>query len=262
MSSVAVDAGTSGGSGLRVGSLTVSRVSFARDTRLGRHAHPQACVAVLVDGAVEKQFTGRATEAEVGTVVSMPREEPHEDRFGSQGANIVVVELPNGADGVFSALDRVACFKDWQALLIGLRIARELAVADSFTALAVEGLGLELCAIAGRACSPLPAQRWLREAHSLLSERFLHMPTVVEIAAEVGVHPARLAQSFRAHYRESLGEHVRRLRLEWAAAQLVHTDAGLASLAVDAGFVDQSHFTRAFRKQFGTTPARYREACR
>jgi AraC family transcriptional regulator len=32
----------------------------------------------------------------------------------------------------------------------------------------------------------------------------------------------------------------------------------LAFLAVEAGFCDQSHFTRAFKRQFGVTPARFR----
>ena len=255
MASIAVDSGTSTGRAIRVGSLTVSQVAFAQHARLAWHAHPRACVAVVVDGAVEKRFSTMATDAAVGTVVFMPPEEPHEDRFGSQGSSIVVVESDNG-------LDRVASFQDWQALLIALRIARELAVGDRFSALAVEGLALELCAVAGRACSPSPVQSWVLDAQALLSERFLQVPTVAEIATELGVHPARLARSFRAHYRESLGEHARRLRLEWAAAQLMRTDVELVSLAADAGFVDQSHFTRAFRKHFGITPAKYRAAFR
>ena len=255
MASVAVDSGTSTQCGIRVGSLTVSQVAFAQDARLAWHAHPRACVAVVVDGAVEKRFSSTTTDAAVGTVVSMPAHEPHEDRFGRDGSSIVVVESDDG-------LDRVASCKDWQAPLIALRIARELALADRFSRLAVEGLALELCAVAGRACSPPAVQSWLLDAQALLSQRFLELPTVSEVAAEIGVHPARLARSFRAHFRESLGEHARRLRLEWAASQLVRTDVELVSLATDAGFVDQSHFTRAFKKRFGVTPARYRAAFR
>jgi AraC family transcriptional regulator len=76
------------------------------------------------------------------------------------------------------------------------------------------------------------------------------------------VHPSHLARSFRTYYRESLGGCARRLRLEWAAEKLARSDVPLASLATEAGFVDQSHFTRAFKGQFGMTPARYRAAHR
>jgi AraC-like DNA-binding protein len=55
---------------------------------------------------------------------------------------------------------------------------------------------------------------------------------------------------------------VRRLRVEWAASRLVSSDTPLSRLALEAGFVDQSHFTRAFKGRFGITPARYRTAHR
>jgi AraC family transcriptional regulator len=43
-----------------------------------------------------------------------------------------------------------------------------------------------------------------------------------------------------------------------AAAQIAQTDVPIARIAVDAGFADQSHFTRMFKRYVGTTPARYR----
>jgi AraC-like DNA-binding protein len=73
---------------------------------------------------------------------------------------------------------------------------------------------------------------------------------------------SHLARSFRLAYGDSLGGYARRLRLEWAATQLVRSEEPLAYLAAKAGFVDQSHFTRAFRCEFGLTPGRYRSAHR
>jgi AraC family transcriptional regulator len=63
---------------------------------------------------------------------------------------------------------------------------------------------------------------------------------------------------FRARFGESIGEHGRRLRLEWAAERLVCSDERLASIAAHAGFADQSHFTREFRRRFGVPPGLYR----
>lgn len=255
MPSLAVDAGTLAHRRVRVGSLTVSRVDFAAGRRLTWHAHPHACIAVVLDGDVRKRFARQRADADKGTVVSMPPDEAHEDRFGRNGSSIVVVESENG-------VERVSWLREWQALLIGLRIAHELALADEFSPLAVEGLALELSAVAARASSPSPTERWLREAREIVGERARTIPTAAEIAAQVGVHPARLARGFRAHYRESLGGCARRLRLEWAAEQLVRSDVELVALAAESGFVDQSHFTRAFRNHFGITPARYRAAFR
>jgi AraC family transcriptional regulator len=255
VSSVPIDAGTCDRRRRRAGSFDVSRVSFERGERFGWHSHPRATLAVVVGGIVRKRFRDRSVEAGEATVVSMPPDELHQDSFGRDRTEIVVVESDDG-------IDSVSNFQDWGAMLVALRIERELQVNDAFSPLALEGLALELTAAAGRGpARPCPG-RWLQQAYELLHERFREAPTASEIAASVGVHPSHLARCFRAYYRESLGGCVRRLRLEWAAGELVRSDVPLAFLANEAGFVDQSHFTRAFKNRFGMTPARYRAAHR
>jgi AraC family transcriptional regulator len=247
--------GTNRQASIGVGRFRVSDVGFGCDQLLPWHAHPSGCVAVVLEGAVRKEFARKGTVAAAGTLVTMPPEEAHSDLFGREGARIVVVEASEG-------IESVAYFRSWAAVQLGLRIAKELVSRDSFTPLAVEGLALELAAIAGRGAAPPRPEKWLEAALELLRERPPELPSVREIAAAVGVHPRRLARDFRSHYGESLGECARRLRLEWAADRLVHTDVGLACLAFQAGFVDQSHFTRAFKRQFALTPGRYRAAHR
>jgi quercetin dioxygenase-like cupin family protein len=184
---VAVDTGTVSRSSLAFERLTVSRVVFPAAKRLGRHAHAQACTAVIVDGAVRKRFTRDEHDAVAGALVTMPPEEPHADEFGTAGATIVVVE---------ERVERApaTCRLDWEAMRIACRIERELAAPDAYTPLAVEGLALELMAVAAR--------------------------------------------------------------------QLGASDRPVVAIAADAGFADQSHFTRAFKERFGITPARYRAAVR
>jgi AraC-like DNA-binding protein len=48
--------------------------------------------------------------------------------------------------------------------------------------------------------------------------------------------------------------------LEWATTRLGETDEPIAQIALDAGFADQSHLTRAFKQHTGLTPAEYRRA--
>ena len=79
-----------------------------------------------------------------------------------------------------------------------------------------------------------------------------------ELAVEIGIPPVQVARAFRAHYGLSVGEYGRRLRVEWAAAEIAGCDRPLAEIAVQAGFADQSHFTRLFKRYFGTTPGQYR----
>ena len=62
----------------------------------------------------------------------MPAEEPHRDSFSCDRTAIVTVESDNGVDSVSG-------FRDWGAMLVALRVERELQVDDAFTPLALEG---------------------------------------------------------------------------------------------------------------------------
>ena len=83
----------------------------------------------------------------------------------------------------------------------------------------------------------------------LLRERTPRSPSLTELAAEAGVHPGHLARAFRQRFGLTVCQYSRSLRLEWAASQLAG-DATLVEVALQAGFADQSHFTREFRRHF------------
>ena len=66
-----------------------------------------------------------------------------------------------------------------------------------------------------------------------------------------------LSREFRKHYQSTIGEYIRKRRIEHASHMLANTDTPLSEIALTCGFSDQSHFSGAFRKMTGTTPKRY-----
>ena len=131
---------------------------------------------------------------------------------------------------------------------------------DGLSPLVMEGIALELLGQTARR-KTRPGRRppaWLRTARDLLHDRFPSPPSVAEMARAAGVHPVYLARTFREHYRMTIGEYVRKLRVEHACRQISTTGAPLAEIALAAGFCDQSHFSRTFKRVTGTTPAEYR----
>jgi AraC family transcriptional regulator len=253
MNVVEVAEGTSYVRGREVGDYRISEVAFAGGRTLRRHAHPRSCVAVVVRGAVRKAYGSTVHEATRSTVIVMPAEEAHVDAFAAQGASIVVVESA-------SEVAATAAFHDWTAAGIAHRMRRELAEPDAFSNLALEGLALELASLTGRLAARSESRAsWLDAAADILREQFRDPPSAVVLAAMVGVHPSHLARSFRSRFGESVGGYTRNVRLDWAAGIVAQTRVPLARIARDAGFADQSHFTRAFSRRFGLAPGRYRQ---
>jgi transcriptional regulator GlxA family with amidase domain len=88
------------------------------------------------------------------------------------------------------------------------------------------------------------------------------MVRIEDVAVEVDLHPGYLARAFREHIGMPIGAYAREIRLERAAADLSTTDDRILDIAIAAGFTDQSHLTRLFRRRFGVTPAQYRTTVR
>jgi AraC family transcriptional regulator len=82
--------------------------------------------------------------------------------------------------------------------------------------------------------------------------------TLAEIAAEVGVSPVYLTQTFRAVEGVPLYRYQMRLRLA-RALDLLPEREDLAALAQDLGFSSHSHFAAAFQQAYRRTPSQFRE---
>lgn len=207
-------------------------------------------LAVVIDGSLEKSF-GDGMPLSAGAAVTMPAGARHAARFGPEGARVVIVK------GRGVGFDRLA--HPGGLGLLARRLAAELRASDSAAPLAAEGIALELLAATARGSRRVEREPgWLRAAEELLRARRGECVRLGELARELSLPPVQVARGFRARHGVSVGEYGRRLRLEWAAGELASGDRPLAEIALEAGFADQSHFTRLFRRHVGTTPARFR----
>jgi AraC-like DNA-binding protein len=65
-------------------------------------------------------------------------------------------------------------------------------------------------------------------------------------------------RKFCSSFHSAPQKYLRKLRLRMASRALIYTNLPLAKVALNCGFVDQSHFSREFRRLFGRTPRNYR----
>ncbi len=247
-----------------MGPFRITEVEFGAHDRIPPHHHDRPNIGVMLGGSFDLAFDRRGFACGQGTVFLEPAGDTHCNCMGCRGARVLAVQpaaalLAGGLD--LSAFTRPTARHDPQAAHLGGRIARECRSGDRYARLMIEGLALELLAVAERhrdreAVRVPPA--WLARIEARLCEETVLPARLTDLASEAGVHPAHLARAFRARHGRSLGRFLLERRLEWAARELQFTRRPLAVLALDAGFADQSHFTRRFREYCGLTPAAYR----
>ena len=250
---------------------------FPPHATLEPHVHDRATFGVMLGGGFELGFSSpairhRSLDCRPATVFTEPAGETHGNRVGAAGATVVVVQLdPEAADlaaGPVRALllDRINHFRSERIALRARKLARELHQGDRIAALAIESLVLAMIVDAARRddrwTRSTGPSAWLDRAEEYVRAHFRDPIRIADIAAAVGIHPAHLASTFSDVHGVPLGTFVRRLRLDWAAERLTRTDAAIASIACEAGFADQSHLTRTFKRYTGRTPAAYRRAAR
>ena len=120
-----------------------------------------------------------------------------------------------------------------------------------------------------RYLASLPEQEvgWLAAARDpiigkslmLLHSRAPHPWTIAELAKEVGLSRSSLVQRFTRYLSEPPMAYLIRWRLQLAARALASTSRGIAEIAEEVGYESEAAFNRAFKREFGSPPARYRK---
>lgn len=101
-----------------------------------------------------------------------------------------------------------------------------------------------------------PARRALAEqVQHLVATRYADRLTVEAIATACGSSPFHLSRVFRTVTGQSIHQHLTQVRLRMALFRLPGCGGRLTELALDIGFSSHSHFTAAFRREFGCAPS-------
>ncbi len=250
------------------GPFIVTNAQFPAAHTISKHFHDRTVLGVTVAGEWNSILGATRLANAPGMLHVEPAGDCHVNQFGRQGTHVVIIQ-PDQSDTLLQPFKSLlATAFQIRVGLPGLQIAerlrREFCWQDDLTPLAIESLSLELLVEAARSqrVSHAPAPAWLLRTVDYAHARFRERPSLRELGDIAGVSPEHFNREFRRLYRMSVAQYLRRLRLEWATERLRKPHDSLAEIASAAGFADQSHFTRWFKRQFGITPAAFRAASR
>ena len=250
----------------RVAGLILTE-TFHTPARLPLHTHSAPFFCLVMSGAFDERVDGTVCEARPGELLFHPPGEAHADEIRAE-TRIFNIALGGSWTRRLEQLESRGRprpgHQSRAAARVARRVAQELSARDPVSTLAIEGLVLTLLAEAAHRPESVRggAPRWLPVALEFIRahvrERFDH-ETLARIA---GVHATHLARAFHRHMGCTVTGYLHRLRIEWARGRVARGEAPLADLALEAGFADQAHFTRVFRRETGSTPSAYRRRAR
>jgi AraC-like DNA-binding protein len=226
------------------------------------HTHDTWTVLLVDDGVVRFDLDRHELGAVPHLVMLLPPGVPHDGRSVTAGGfrkRVVYLEEDViGADRVGAAVDHPG----WRdpALLAGIeRFHRALAhpgdafEAESAVAVLADGLRSRLAGADPPRRTDAPLARRVR---ALLDDRVTEGVVLADVAAGLGAHPSHLVRSFAREYGIAPHRYLTGRRLD-LARRLLLAGVAPAEVADAAGFYDQAHLTRHFRRFLGTTPAAY-----
>ena len=245
------------------------KATYAPGVRLPKHSHTRGCFSVTLQGTLSENYGRRSLEWKPHSVGFNAPDEEHSNFIHGAGARFLIVEISPAwlrhVSEYSNTLKQSFVFQGGPLGYLGLRLYREAAQIDGVSQLAIEGLLLEVVAESSRLDTDSKIDKypqWLEQAREVIHAHFTGALTVMTIARKVGIHPVHLARVFRRHQHCTIAEYIRQLRLEFVCRELSASDQSLADIAANAGFYDQGHLSRVFKRLTRMTPSQYRISSR
>ena len=247
-----------------IGPFVLSELVYPAGLTLPRHAHRETYITFVIEGSFSERYDVGAVTCRPGAVRFLPAGEVHSNEIESQMRCLKV----SSEAAVFDRLARQALVPKKPAQINGLmatwlanRLYAEFVREDTASGIAIEGLMLAILAEIARADSKpnmMLVPEWLRQATEIVEARFLERLSLAEIARQVGVHYVHLSRQFHKYNRCTIGELIRRRRVQYASQLLAHSHTPLAEIALICGFSDQSHLSFLFKRYMGLSPSKFR----
>ncbi|CDX41033.1 Transcriptional regulator [Mesorhizobium sp. ORS 3359] len=230
------------------------------------HRHDTYAIGVTLHGVQRFHYRGALQHSMPGQAIVLHPDELHDGGAGTEDGlryRILYLEpslLLDCLDGEPLPFVRDAVVDDpalRDTLLSALAPLNE-ELGDLFVADFVAQLAQQLRRHAGKPAKSTGKTAWRAAAlaRDYLAENAERAVRSDELEAVTGLDRYALSRHFRATYSTSPHRFLLMRRLQ-RARRMIAEGEPLAEIAAGAGFSDQSHFNRHFKKAFGMTPGRW-----
>lgn len=236
------------------GGLTVSETAYHQKVFEGWHYHENHHITFIVKGGNLEQRKQTEMEARPGTVLWYNEGELHRNQHTQHPSRNINLEI----EASFLAKHHLS-FSQLQhspALKLSLlKIYQESKIGDQCSNASIETTLLSL--FGGERSKNTPP--WIIQLEDLLHSRWNENLSLQELSTLINIHPVTISKYFPRYFSCTLGEYMRKVKVEKAVDLIKQEQMSLTALAYHCGFFDQSHFIRAFKTYTGFRPKEYQQ---
>ncbi|HRB71604.1 helix-turn-helix transcriptional regulator [Flavobacterium sp. WV_118_3] len=244
--------------------LTITDTEYTHE-KVDWHYHEKPYFTFIIQGKVLEGNRKEIYECTAGSLLFHNWDDAHYNKKPpgfTRGFHIEIAQhWLDRFDLSLDSLQGSIAVKNPDVKLLFYKLFYESKIHDNASHLATDALLVEVLEnIKGQNKTVYSARPdWIKPLQEILHEDTLQDLSLSQLSALLGIHPVHISRYFPKYFGCSLGNYIRKLKVEKSLALLPDKHTPLTSIALDSGFSDQSHFIRCFKENMGITPLAFRK---
>ncbi|GAB3162680.1 helix-turn-helix transcriptional regulator [Telluribacter humicola] len=248
---------------IRLGGITLTETEYTQE-KVDWHYHENAYFTFILEGQVVEGNKKEIYHCGAGSLLFHNWQEAHYNIKPPGFTRGFHIELEHtwfkALDINFEAVEGSLQLQNPELKLLLYRIFRETKINDTTSSLAIQTLLLETLGRLAQAQETMARQlpTWVPKIRDMLHDTSSESWNLQALAQTLDIHPVHLSRDFSKYFNCTLGEYIRRIKIQKSLALLPDRSLSLTDIAYACGFADQSHFIRCFKNLNATTPFHFR----
>ncbi len=238
--------------------IVISETVYHKKVFEGWHCHENHHLTFIVKGGNLEQRRRGEQDARPGAVLTYHSGEMHRNLNTQHPSKNINLEIEEAFLARYNTSFSIQL--DDPGLKPALiRIWQESCLNDHCSLPAVQAAVLQVLGKPSNARKGRSMPRWAAELRALLHDSWNDTFSLQQLADAINVHPVTISKHFPRYFSCTLGEYMRKVKVDKAISLIRQPHRSLTDIAYECGFADQSHFTRTFKSFTGMLPGEYRK---
>ncbi len=239
-------------------SYLLSIVNFQNSAPEDWHYHENTHLSLVLQGGSKESRKREDIQLTPGKIIFYNEGELHSNRYTSFPSKHLIVELKKGFHETNSLNTKYfskSSTANIDVYLNLLNIYNELCLDDIYSSETINFSFNQLLQ-SDKKSSYVPI--WMNHLREIIEDRWDEFIPLKDLAAIFNVHPVTISKYFKKYYKCTLGDYMRKIKVEKAVFFLLNTNMSISEISDVCGFTDQSHMIKVFKLYIGFLPNHFR----